>query len=150
MRRGLLLLLLLFSVLFAEKLEITADTFTAKEVNKRVDFVGNARILQGETSIEADQIVLYFGENNSTKKYRATQNVRFHIAKQKANYKGSCGQVEYFPGQKIYILSKNVILKDRKNHRDITAEKIVIHAKTGAFTITGSKKKTAKLIFDIQ
>lgn len=145
------LLLLLFAIhSHAEKLEIAADKFIAKDNDKKISFIGNVKVSQGATIVKAAKILLYFNDDNTTKKYIAVGNVEFHIKKPKANYQGKCNSMEYFPKKKKYILSGNVKVKDRNNKRNITANNIEINSATGAFSITGSKKKAAKLTFDMK
>jgi len=136
-------------LLSAEKLEITADKFIAKDADRQVEFIGHAKVIQGGTSISAPHIVVYFNEDNSTKMYKATEGVKFHIRKKRADYQGSCRTMSYLPRTKQYILQGNVHVKDRTKARDITAAKIEIDTQTGAFTIRGSRKKAAKLIFEM-
>lgn len=147
---SILLFMIGLSVLYAEKLEITADKFIAKDADKAVRFLGNAQIIQGKTKVNAARIIVYFNEDNSTQKYSALGGVRFHIKKSAANYQGSCSEMLYFPKKKMYILKGNVKVKDRQNQRDITASKVEIHSKTGAFSIEGSKKTAAKLTFEMK
>ena len=137
-------------LLYAEKLEITADKFLAKDANKEVHFIGHAKVVQGATTVKAAKIFVYFNEDNSTQKYQALGGVRFHIQKKEANYQGSCREMLYFPKKKMYVLKGNVKVKDRQNQRDIAASRVEIHSKTGAFTIEGSKKNAAKLTFDMK
>jgi len=145
------LLLAIFSILsLAEKLEITADTFIAKDADKKVSFIGNAKIIQGNTIVRASRIILYFNEDNTTKMYKAMEGVRFHIQKQKVNYQGKCSKMEYFPKKKKYILSGNVKANDKYNKREIIADTIEINGKTGTFTIRGNKKRAATLTFDMK
>lgn len=147
---SILLFVIGFSVLSAEKLEITADKFIAKDAEKMVHFMGNAQIIQGKTQVHAAKIIVYFNEDNSTRMYRAFGGVRFHIRKSETDYQGSCHEMRYFPKKKKYILEGSVKVKDRQNRRDITANRIEIHSTTGAFTIEGSKKTAAKLIFEMK
>lgn len=146
-----ILLLLLFSLfIFAEKLEVTADKFIAADADKKVSFIGNAHISQGSTAIDANNIVVYFADDNSTKSYRATGRVKFSIKKQKANYQGTCKSIAYLPKKGTYVLSGSVRVRDKVNKRDISGEKIYINAKTGGFSIEGAKSKQAKLVFDMK
>jgi len=147
---SILLCVLGFTVLFAEKLEITADKFVAKDADRAVRFLGNAQIIQGQTKINAARIIVYFNEDNSTQKYSAEGGVHFHIRRSKTDYQGSCSSMSYFPPKKVYILKGNIRVRDRKNRRDMTAEKAEIHSKTGAFSISGGKKAAAKLTFDMK
>jgi len=149
MKKIHLLFILLSLFANAQKLEITADEFMAKDAKKQVRFIGNAHIKQGETVIDASKIILHFNEDNSTKMYEAIGDVRFHIKRSKANYRGRCQRMQYLPNTQQYILRGNVKVKDKQNKRDIIASRIDINIRTGAFTIKGNKKRAAKLTFDI-
>ncbi len=144
------LVIIVTVTLLSSKLEIGADKFTAKDSQKQISFVGHANISQNGTSIKADKIVVYFRDDNSTKSYRATGNVRFNIKNSKINYSGQCNSIEYIPNKKSYTLSGSVKLKDRIKNRSIFGEKIKINTKNGSFTIKGKKSKQAKLIFNIK
>jgi len=148
--RNLLFILLIISSVYADKLEVTADKFTAKDTDKMVIFEGNARIVQGSTTIDAHKIVVRFDDANSAKSYNATGSVSFRIKKLKADYKGTCNKMTYLPTKQSYILRGHVRVKDSVNGRDISGEKINIYAKTGGFSIVGAKSKQAKLIFDMK
>jgi len=150
MKRITLLLSILSLILSAQKLEITADKFIAKDADKKVSFIGNAKIAQGSTRVQAAEIFLYFNEDNSTKMYQAKGSVTFHIKKAKTNYRGSCSQMKYFPKTKTYLLTGGVHVKDKQNGREMTASRIEINAQTGAFSVSGNRKRAAKLVFDIQ
>jgi lipopolysaccharide transport protein LptA len=142
------ILLVLFT--FADRLIIGADKFTAKDNQKEIHFVGHANISQDGTSIKADNIVVYFGDDNSTKSFIAKGHVRFSIKNRKVNYNGRCNSIKYKPKKKLYILSGSVKLKDRIKNRSIVGEHISINTKNGSFTIKGKKSKQAKLIFNIK
>ena len=144
------LLLLLSSLVLAEKLEITADRFVATDADKKVSFKGHAHISQGSTKIDAKQIVVYFDDDNSTKSYKATGAVKFYIKKGKANYSGGCKSITYLPKKGTYQLRGTVRIKDKTNKRDISGEKIHINTKTGTFSIEGVKSRPAKLVFDMK
>ncbi len=149
-RISLLLFVIVASVLYAEKLEITADIFRAKDADKEVRFMGHAQIVQGATRIHASRIIVSFNEDNSTRQYKALGGVRFYIQKIKAKYRGSCRELVYLPQKKTYILKGNVKVKDQQNRRDITASRVEIQSKTGAYTIEGNRKHAAKLTFDMK
>ncbi len=149
-KSAFLLFAIAVSLLLAEKLEITADKFLAKDADKEVRFVGNAHIVQGATRVKAAKVIVTFNEDNSTRKYRAVGGVQFFIKKAKANYRGSCNEMLYLPQKKQYLLTGNVKVKDQQNRRDITASKVKIDSKTGAFMIEGSRKHAAKLTFDMK
>ena len=144
------LLVIVTVTLFPGKLEIGADKFTAKDNQKEIHFVGHANISQDGTSIKADNIVVYFGDDNSTKSFIAKGHVRFSIKNRKVNYSGRCNSIKYMPKTKSYILSGSVKLKDRIKNRSIVGEHISINTKNGSFTIKGKKSKQAKLIFNIK
>ncbi len=149
-KTAILLFVVLVSMLQAEKLEITADKFIAKDAEKMVRFLGHAQIIQGETRVRASRVIVYFNEDNSTQKYSALGGAHFRIKKLETDYRGSCNEMHYLPQKKLYILKGNVKVKDQKNKRTITASEVKIYSTTGAFTIEGSKKSTAKLTFEMK
>jgi len=144
-------ILALFTItLFSGKLEISADKFTAKNDQKQIHFVGHANISKDGTSIKANSVVVYFGDDNSTKSFIAKGNVRFSIKNSKVNYRGKCNNMKYISKRKSYTLTGAVKLKDKIKNRSIVGEHIKINTKDGSFTIKGKKSKQAKLIFNIK
>ena len=145
-----MLLLLLVTLLSAEKVQITSDAMKAVDAQKQVQFIGNVTVKQQEDWIHGDKVVVYFDENNETKKYEAAGKVTFEIKKKKNFYKGSANKVIYLPFESKYILSGKAIIDDVVNKRHIAGEEIMLDTKTGNANVEGKMKEPVKFIFDLE
>ena len=77
--KNLLIILILSSSIYADKVEITSTSMKAKNLKKRVTFIENVKIKQVNSWLNADKVVVFFNENNETKQYDATGNVSFEF-----------------------------------------------------------------------
>jgi len=145
-----ILFFLLSILLFAEKVEITSDSMKAEEMKKEVHFIGNVRIAQDKSWIVAERVVVYFDDNNQTKRYEARGSVRFEFKKEKRFYKGSADSVIYLPLESKYILRGNATVEDQINRRHINAEQIELDLTSGLANVAGSKKEPVKFIFETE
>jgi len=139
---------LLSANLFAEKVNITSTSMTAEDLKKEVHFIGDAKVVQGKSWIHGDEIIVYFDENNETKKYEAIGKVTFEFDQEKSFYKGSADKVTYFPVESEYILTGHAIVDDTINKRHVAGDEIVLDTITGNANVKGSKKKPVKFIFN--
>jgi lipopolysaccharide export system protein LptA len=121
---------------------------TAEDLKKEVHFMGNAKVVQGKSWIHGDEIVVYFDENNETKKYEAIGKVTFEFDQEKNFYKGSADKVIYFPVKSKYILTGHAIVDDIINKRHVNGDEIVLDTVTGNANVKGSKNKPVKFIFN--
>ena len=138
------------TLLFAQKVEITSLKMNATEMSKEIHFIGDAKVVQEKDYIYADEIVVFFDENNQTKRYDAIGNVRFEIYQNNAHYKGKADKVSYFPLKMIYILEGNAVVDDLNEKRHIRATKITLNSKTGDAQVNGNRKKPVKFIFETE
>ncbi|HEO99621.1 MAG: lipopolysaccharide transport periplasmic protein LptA [Campylobacterales bacterium] len=145
-----MLFLLLSVLLFADKVEITSDSMKAEEMKKEVHFIGNVRIIQDKSWIHGDRVVVYFDDNNQTRRYEARGSVRFEFRKEKRFYKGSADRVIYLPLESKYILRGNAMIEDMINRRHINAEQIELDLTSGLANVAGSKKEPVKFIFETE
>jgi len=136
-------------VLFAEKVEITSDSMNAQDMKKEVHFIGNVKIKQSENWLHANKVIVYFNENNETKKYEAIGKVTFEFKKQKSFYKGAANKVIYFPNKSEYILIGKAVIDDKINKRHVNGDKIIFDMATGNAKVKGNRKKPVKFIFDM-
>ena len=137
-------------LLFAEKVEITSDSMNAEDMKKVVHFIGNVKIKQSKNWLNGDKVIVYFDENNQTKKYEAIGSVTFEFKKEKGFYKGSADKVTYFPNQSQYILVGKAVIDDIINKRHVNGDKIVFDMLTGNAKVKGNRKKPVKFIFDME
>jgi lipopolysaccharide export system protein LptA len=121
-----------------------------EQSSKKASFLGNAKVIQGDSWIFADKIVVYFNENNQTKKYNAVGNVKFELKKDKAHYKGYAKEIIYKPLDKLYVIKGNAKINDIINKRVINGDSIVLDMQTGNAKVKGSSKKPIKVIFEME
>jgi len=133
---------------FAEKVNVTSTTMTAEDMKKEVHFIGDAKVVQGKSWIHGDEIIVYFDENNETKKYEAIGQVTFEIDQEKAFYKGSADKVTYYPVKSKYVLTGKAIVDDLMNKRHVNGDEIILNTITGNANVKGSRKKPVKFIFN--
>ena len=134
--------------IYAEKVNVTSTTMTAEDLKKEVHFMGNAKVVQGKSWIHGDEIIVYFDENNETKKYEAIGKVTFEFDQEKNFYRGSADKVTYFPVESKYILTGHAIVDDIVNKRHVNGDEIVLDTVTGNANVKGSKNKPVKFIFN--
>ena len=146
----IVLLLLCTGSLFAQKVNITADNMEAENMKKEVHFIGNAKVVQGKSWIHGDEIIVYFDENNETKKYEAIGVVTFEFIQEKSSYKGSADKVTYLPVKDQYILTGKAVIDDQINKRHVNGDEIILDMITGNANVKGSRKKPVKFIFDMK
>ncbi len=144
----LLLFLALSLTLYAEKVNVTSTTMTAEDLKKEVHFKGDAKVEQGKSWIHGNEIIVYFDENNDTKKYEAIGNVTFEIDQVTSFYKGKAEKVTYYPPTSKYILIGKAVVDDLINKRHVNGDEIILDTVTGNANVKGSKKKPVKFIFN--
>ncbi|MBD3791649.1 MAG: lipopolysaccharide transport periplasmic protein LptA [Campylobacterales bacterium] len=145
-----MLFFLLSVLIFADKVEITSDAMQAEEMKKEVHFIGNVKIVQNESWIHGDRVVVYFDENNQTKRYDASGSVHFEFKKEDRFYKGSANRVTYVPLESKYILKGNAKIDDMINKRHINGEHIELDLVSGLASVAGNKKEPVKFIFETE
>ncbi|MDM5264338.1 lipopolysaccharide transport periplasmic protein LptA [Sulfurovum sp. XTW-4] len=146
----IILLVMLTQTLFAERVEITSTSMEAEELKKEVHFIGNAKIKKGDDWLHADRVIVYFDDNNETKKYEAMGSVKFEFKKDEKHFKGSADKVEYNTVQSLYVLIGKAILDDLVKKSHLNGDKIILDMSTGSVDVKGNRKKPAKFIFDMK
>jgi len=136
--------------LWAEKVQITSDSMKAIDAKKEVHFIGNAKVSQLKDWIHANEIIVYFDENNETKKYIAKGKVTFELHQKEAIYKGKAKKVTYYPKKSEYILTGKAVIDDIVNKRHVNGDEIVLDMITGNANVKGNRKKPVKFIFDME
>ena len=142
--------LMFTGILFAEKVEITSDSMQAEDIKKEVHFIGNVKVKQLENWLHGDIVIVYFDENNETKKYEAIGTVTFEFKNEKQFYQGSADKVTYFPIKSTYVLTGKAVIDDLMNKRHVNGDEIVLDTITGNANVQGSRKKPVKFIFDME
>lgn len=151
MRYNKIILLMLLAVsLWGEKVQITSDRMKAIDKKKEIHFIGNAKVTQLQDWIHGNEIIIYFDENNETKKYVAKGKVTFELHQKEALYKGKADKVTYFPKKSEYILTGKAVIDDLVNKRHVNGDEIVLNTVTGDANVKGNSKKPVKFIFDME
>jgi len=136
-------------VVFAEKVEVSATIVKADNLKKKVYFSGNVKIKKSEDMIFANEVKVYFNDQNETEKYEAKGAVKFQFKNKKYFYKGQANSVVYYPLKSLYILTGKAKIEDKITKRNLEGEHIKLNMITGKVTIKGTKRKPVKFIFDI-
>jgi lipopolysaccharide export system protein LptA len=137
-------------MLCAQKVQITSEKMKAMELKKEIHFIGDAKVVQLKNWIHGDEIIVYFDENNETKRYEAIGNVTFELQQKDALYKGSADKVTYDPKKSEYILTGKAVIDDLVNKRHVNGDEIVLDMRTGNADVKGNQKKPVKFIFDME
>jgi len=145
-----ILILSFTTALFSQKVNITSISMSAENLKKEIHFIGNAKVIQDKSWIHGDEIIVYFNENNETKRYEAIGKVTFEIKHAKSLYKGSSDKITYYPIQSKYILTGHAIVDDLVNKRHVNGDEITLDTVTGNANVKGSKKKPVKFIFNMK
>ena len=145
-----LIVSLAVTTLFAEKVEITSDAMNAQNIKKQVLFTGNVKIKQTESWLHANKVIVYFNENNETKKYEAIGSVKFEFKQKKGHYKGHGDKVVYFPNSSKYILTGHAVIDDQINKRHVAGDRIDFDMVSGNANVKSDTKKPVKFIFDME
>ena len=142
--------LFLSVTLYAQKINVTSNSMTAEDMTKEVHFIDNATAVQGDSWIHGNEIIVYFDENNQTKKYVAVGTVTFEFKEKENHYTGSADKVTYYPVKSTYVLVGKAIIDDIINKRHVDGDEITLDMTTGNANVKGSEKKPVKFIFDMQ
>lgn len=138
---------LLTQALFAERVEITSTKMEAQD--KEVHFIGDAKIKKNSDWLHAQRVIVYFDDNNETSMYEAIGNVTFEFKNEKHAFQGSADKVIYNIVTSLYKLKGSAVIDDLVNKRHVSSDEIILNMTTGNVDVQGSKKKPAKLIFDM-
>jgi len=144
------LLSVMTMALYAQSVDISSTQMEANQSSKTVSFIGKAKVIQGDSWIFADKIIVYFNENNQTKRYNAIGNVKFELIKNNSHYKGHAKELIYKPLDKRYTIKGNAMIDDINNKRVIKGDSITLDMTTGNAKVKGSSKKPVKVIFEME
>jgi len=145
-----ILFLLLTGAVFAQKVEITSTTMHAENLKKEVHFVGDAKVKKLDDWLHADEIIVYFDENNETKMYEAIGSVTFEFKKELRHYTGSADKVTYYPKKSVYHLQGKAIIDDLINKSHVNGNEITLDMLSGDASVKSNKKKPVKFIIEMK
>lgn len=145
-----LLLSIIATLLFAQKIEVTADAVEASGTKKEVKFSGNVHIWQDEHNwMKANEAIVFFDDANQTRLYEAKGNATFEIQNQKAHYKGSAQVFKHWPKESKYLMQGNAIVDDIANKRHLAGDTISVDMKSGNASVKSQSNKPVKFIFQL-
>jgi lipopolysaccharide export system protein LptA len=149
-KKLLLLTIILNTLLFAQELKITADSFKADEEKGVSVFKGNVQIHKKNDDLNASVVTIYTDKKRKPTKFVAVGNVSFIVeTKESAVYSGSAGKVIYLPNKKEYYFYDNVHLKQLNEKKEIQGDEVILNTNDGKAYAKGLKKKPVIMIFDI-
>lgn len=147
--KTLLLLVLLPSFISAQKVQITSESFYAKDAEKQVHFIDDVLVKQGKSWIHSDRVIVYFNDKNETIQYDAIGNATYEVFKEKNHYKGNSNKVTYYPETSVYMFTGEAIINDIANNRQIIGNIVVVNSITGDADVKSTGKAPVKFTFDI-
>ena len=150
MKRKLLTLIALASLLGAGELKITSQKFTADQNTGVSVFTGKVNIIKNTDELNASKVTVYTDKRNQPTKFVAVGNVSFTIVTEnKAKYKGKSQKAIYYPKIKEYHFFKNVHLQQIDNKKEIIGDEVILKTVEGTAYAKGLEKRPVIMIFDI-
>ena len=144
------LLLLSFTLLQAEKVEISADSFEADEKKMRSILKGNVILKKGADEVHTNALTILFDKNNKPKMYLASGDITFTIHTEGKSFDGHAQKLHYNPLTLKYKISGSAYIHEKTNNSKLYGETIMIDRISGKSTIIGSKKRPVKFIFEVK
>lgn len=145
------ILILITVTLYANDLQIKANSFSADQKKGVSEFVGNVNVIKGQDEINASKIVVYMNSEKRPKKYVATGDVSFHIVTQDGSeYTGYSQKVVYIPLKKEYMFYKDVHIKQIGEKNEIISDEVVIKTTEGKAKAKSNTDKPVIMIFDVK
>lgn len=144
------ILLLSFTLLQAEKVEISADSFEADEKKMQSVLKGNVLLKKGGDEVHANSLTILFDKDNKPKEYLAYGDITFTINTDSKSFDGHAQKLHYDPLTLKYAISGNAYIHEKSNNSKLYGETIMIDRISGKSTIKGSKKRPVKFIFEVK
>ena len=144
------LLLLSLTLLPAEQVEISADSFEADEKKMFSILTGNVVLKKGADEVHANSLTILFDKKNRPKEYLAVGDITFTINTDKQSFDGHAKKLRYDPSILKYEISGSAYIHEKTNNSKLYGETIMIDRISGKSTIKGSKKRPVKFIFQVK
>ena len=124
-KAAILAMILGFTFLNAEQVEITSNDFFADENKQISEFVGNVNIKKGSyDELKANKVVVHFDKKRHT--------------------------LTYEPAKQTYTVTGNGYLHEVETDKNVYGDKIVVNQKDGTYSVNSDEKKPVKFIFQIE
>ena len=148
--KKMLFILLIGSLLYAQKVEITADKLEANEKSRVSMLIGHVKIKKGKDEIYAGRLKVKFDKKNKPSIYEADGGVKFHIITDTKEFKGRGQRLVYNPKTLKYEIMGYVIIEELNSNQKLYGEKISIDRISGKSLIEGGDNRPIKFIFDVK
>lgn len=146
--KSLLFLMLLSLILWAEKIEITADSFEASQTERKTRFIGNVTITKDRDRLSADQLTVLFDAKQKPNAYIAKGAVQFMLHTEDGKiFEGSADNAEFHAKNNRYVLSGQATLKEQGDRNRIYGETVTVDLATGNAKVTGRDDRPVKFTF---
>ncbi|SFV68774.1 OstA family organic solvent tolerance protein [hydrothermal vent metagenome] len=147
----LFLIIFLEVALFAQELQIKANSFSADGQKGLSLFSGHVQVKKGNDELNASKVIIYTDKKNKPTKFVAEGNVSFFIETKKADkYKGRADKVLFLPKERVYSFYGNVNLKQLNEKKEIIGDEVTLGLDSGRASAKGMKKEPVIMIFDIK
>lgn len=135
-----------------KKLHITSDKLVSNQNELYIKFIGHVKAVHGETTINSDQLKVFYSKGNNEKQEPGKENIKKIVATGNVvitlnNGLAECDRAVYLTKTKtITLTGKTVRLLSEKNN--ITGKKITIYQETGQIVIEGNSDTRVNAFFE--
>lgn len=131
-------------------IEVTAKHISSNQSKGEIVFTGDVLVQKEADILYADKVVLQTGKDRKPSKYTATGNVRFGVKTNDGRkINGNAREIIYDAKKDEYYLSGKARVEEEGRQNAIKGEEIVLNRKDGSASVTGDRKKPAKIIFSM-
>ncbi len=146
----IIITILFYTSLFADQLQIIADSFERNQQTGISSFKGHVRIKKNYDELNASKLFVYVDKDNSPTKYVASGNVSFDITNDNnASYLGRSQRLIFLPKEQIYHFYEKVYIEEKITGRTLSGEKVTLNMITGNSKILGQRKAPVRVTFEI-
>ncbi|ACZ11702.1 lipopolysaccharide transport periplasmic protein LptA [Sulfurospirillum deleyianum] len=150
MKKIVLLLLGLTSLLFAGQVEIVADKFFADEKKKISVFEGNVKVTKESDKITAKKIIVEFDDKKQPIRYIATGDAKANLIMNQKKYYGEAEKMTYEPQKSLYTLEKKAFLHEIDTDRKVYGDFVRVNQATGHYEVDSKNSAPVKFIFKVE
>lgn len=136
--------------LYAQELQIQAQSFQSDEKSGISIFDGNVSIKKGNDELNASRVEVYTDEKKRPLKFVASGGVSFYLEDKKGSlYSGNAQKVIYIPDQKEYHFYKDVHLRQLDEKKEIHGDEVVLKMEAGWAHAKGFEKAPVIMTFEL-
>ena len=140
----------LCTAIFANQIQITADSFERNEQTGISSFKGHVHIKKNYDELNASKLFVHVDNENSPIKYIASGDVFFDVTTENnASYFGHSQRLVFFPKEKVYHFYKDVYIEEKITARTLSGEKVILNMETGNSKILGETQTPVRVTFEI-